>query len=154
MYTLRKLLFSALAVFTLVAFVGCDSDDDDDPADVFVGAWTVTSITDGDGDQTAAFGQVANSLDVTFADDGTFDLVLDYNDIANAAGQADLAVDGTYTATDTRLSLTVPALGATLPFDYNVVNNDQVGLSAPAAIVNAAFGTSYVGNVTLTVTRR
>ncbi len=150
---LRKLFFTIITSFALLTVVGCDSSDDD-PADVFVGNWAVTSITDGDGDQTAAFGAVANSLTVTFEEDGSFNLLLDYNDLANQAGQPDLPAAGTYTVTETNLSLAIPALGATLPFTYNVVSNNQIELTSQSDIVNAAFGTNYTGSVTLTVTRQ
>jgi hypothetical protein len=155
MNTLRKFLYSTLAVLVLVSFVGCDSDDEDDPADVFVGTWALTGIEDDTGDLTAALQQTVNSLTIVFEEDRDYVLNLDYNEVAEAAGQTDVTLSGTYSATETQLNLVVPDLGVTLPLNYTVVNNDQIELSGQAALINQIFGVNtYQGTVTITVTRQ
>lgn len=156
MNTLRKLLYSTLAVLVLVSFVGCDSDDEDDPADVFVGTWALTQIEDTvNGDLTGPLQQTVNSLIVTFEANRDYELVLDYNEAAEAAGQTDVMLSGTYSATETQVSLVVPSLGVTLPLNYTVINNDQIELSGQAALINQVFQVNtYEGTVTITVTRQ
>ncbi len=152
---LRKLFFAVLTSFVLVAFVGCDSDDED-PEDVFEGTWALTGIEDTvNGDLTPVIQQTVNSLVVTFEANGDFDLLLDYNELAEAAGATDIALAGTYSATETRLTLVIPDRSVSFPLDYTVISNDQLELSGSADLVNQIFGTEvYQGTVTITITRQ
>jgi hypothetical protein len=156
MNTLRKLLYSTLAVLVLVSFVGCDSDDDDDdPADAFVGTWNLQSIEDTvNGDLTNQLLQIVNSLTIDFDEDGAFELNLDYNEAGEAAGNEDITLTGTYVATETNLNLTINEAQVTPSFPYNFNSNTEVELTQPAAVINAIFNsTLYQGTVTITLVR-
>ena len=156
--TLRKLFFAFLTLAVLVVSTGCDSSDDDDSqsdTEIFAGTWTVANITDSEGDKTELFAGVVDDFTANLRSDGTFSITVDYNDQANAAGQADVNLAGNYTveeATNT-VTLNVTGVGA-LPLSYNIVNNDRIELSGLAGLVNLAFGTdAYQGTVVLTIQR-
>src|SRR5690606_9103960 len=94
---MRKLSSIFFALVLALVMVGCDSDSNDDEltdAEIFVGDWVVTGISDDTGDKTAAFGALVESLNVTFTDAATFLLMLNYRD---DAGIDDLNLPGTYT---------------------------------------------------------
>lgn len=154
---LHKLFLSILTVALLFTAVGCDSNDDDDSdADVFVGTWTVQSISDDQGDKTAVFGAGVQSFVATLNANGNYSIVVDYNAAAEAQGATDVNLAGTYTVTETSntVTLSVPSLGASLPLTYNIQNNNTIVLSGPATLINLAFGTTnYTGTVELTITR-
>ena len=138
---------------------GCDSSDDgnDGPSDaeIFVGEWGLTRITDGDGDQTQAFLDLIVSFLTSLRADGTFDITIDYNDAANAAGQNDIDVSGTYTINESNNTLTLTAANAVaLPLSYTIENNDRITISGVAFLINLAFGTDYTGTIALTIARQ
>lgn len=157
---MRTFSYAFLSLFVLAfAFVavGCDSNDDDDlaEAEVFLGTWTVTGISDATGDQTASFAQDVESFSVDFDNDGTYTLTVDF---VETDPRTDLQLAGDYTvneATDAlALAATIPGIGPiTLGFEYNIVNDDEIELSAGNALINPIFGTSYEGTVQLTVER-
>ena len=135
---------------------GCDSNNDDGPSDaeIFVGEWGVARITDADGDQTQAFLSLVDSFLTSLRADGTFDIIIDYNDAANAARQNDIDVSGTYTVNASNNTLTLTAAGAVaLPLSYTIENNDRITISGNAFLLNLAFGTNYTGTVALTIAR-
>ncbi len=151
-----------LSVFVLLLLgwtSGCDSNNDgnDGPSDaeIFVGEWGVARITDGDGDQTQAFLDLVVSFLTSLRADGTFDITIDYNDAANAAGQNDIDVSGTYTVNESNNTLTLTAANAVaLPLSYTIENNDRITISGNALLLNLAFGTNYTGTVALTIARK
>ena len=135
---------------------GCDSNNDDglSDAEIFVGEWGIARITDGDGDQTQAFLSLVDSFLTSLRADGTFDIIIDYNDAANAASQSDINVSGTYTVNESNNTLTLTAAGAVaLPLSYTIENNDRITISGVAFLINLAFGTDYTGTVALTIVR-
>ncbi len=149
-----------LSVFVLLLLgwiSGCDSNNNDGPSDaeIFVGEWGVARITDADGDQTEAFLSLVDSFLTSLRADGTFDITIDYNDAANAAGQNDIDVSGTYTVNESSntVTLTVANVGA-LPLSYMIENNDRITISGNALLINLAFGTNYTGTVALTIARQ
>lgn len=148
-----------LSVFVLLLLgwtSGCDSNNDDGPSDaeIFVGEWGVARITDGDGDQTQAFLSLVDSFLTSLRADGTFDIIIDYNDAANAARQNDIDVSGTYTVNESNNTLTLTAATAVaLPLSYTIENNDRITISGVAFLINLAFGTDYTGTVALTIAR-
>ena len=151
-----------LSVFVLLLLgwtSGCDSNKDgnDGPSDaeIFVGEWGVARITDADGDQTQAFLSLVDSFLTSLRADGTFDITIDYNDAANAAGQNDINVSGTYAVNESSntLTLTIANAGA-LPLNYRIENNDRITISGNALLINLAFGTNYTGTAALTIVRQ
>jgi len=148
-----------LSVFVLLLLgwtSGCDSNNDDGPSDaeIFVGEWGVARITDDDGDQTEAFLSLVDSFLTSLRADGTFDIIIDYNDAANAARQSDIDVSGTYTVNESNNTLTLTAANAVaLPLSYTIENNDRITISGNAFLLNLAFGTNYTGTVALTIAR-
>lgn len=155
--TVRKLFFSILTVALLFVATGCDSNDDDDSdADVFVGTWTVQSISDDEGDKTAIFNAGVESFLATLDEDGSYSIVVDYNAAAEAQGSVDRSLAGDYTVSESanRVTLTVPALGASLQLGYDIQNNNTIALSGQSGLINQIFGTTtYMGDVVLTITR-
>lgn len=162
MNTLRKLLYSTLAVLVLVSFVGCDSDDDDETtdADLFIGTWAATGVVDAEGNQTASFAQDVNSFTVTFVNNTEYDLNVDFAD-----DRTDISVDNsTYSVSEANstLSLTIPSPPApqaiNLPLGYTFSdNNDTVTLRVEGGllqIVNTLFGADYTGFVEITLERQ
>ena len=136
---------------------GCDSDDDSDSeADVFLGTWALASIEDNSGDQTQAVLAVLDRLTFSFENDGTFEVIVDYNEVAEAAGRTDAVFAGTYVVNETTNTITLNITGSlSPPFTYNVVSEDEVVLSTDAQVVNLLLNpaTPYTGVVSITVER-
>lgn len=154
--TLRKLFFSILTVALLFVATGCDSNgDDESDAEILVGTWTVASIADDEGDKTAVFGAGVESFRADINEDDTYSILVDYNATAEAAGQTDVNLAGTYTVNESlkTITLNVTGLGG-LVLEYDIENNNRVVLSGPAEFINLAFGTTtYTGTVMLTISR-
>lgn len=133
-----------LAVCVCLAMaIGCDSNDEDESdADRLVGQWQLQSLTDDTGDRTQDFLSEADGFSATLRSDGTFSLLMDFNAAAEAAGNSDVLLTGTYTVNEStrQLAMTVDALGATLPAGYEIVTDDTVDLIAPAVLINPIFG--------------
>ena len=156
---MRKRAVYIVVLLLLGWTAGCDSSDDgnDGPSDaeIFVGEWGLARITDGDGDQTQAFLSLVVSFLTSLRADGTFDITIDYNDAANAAGQNDIDVSGTYTVNESNNTLTLTAANAVaLPLSYTIENNDRITISGNALLINLAFGTNYTGTAALTIVRQ
>jgi len=156
---MRKCVVYMVVLLLLGWTAGCDSSDDgnDGPSDaeIFVGEWGLTRITDGNGDQTQAFLDLIVSFLTSLRADGTFDITIDYNDAANAAGQNDIDVSGTYTINESNDTLTLTAANAVaLPLSYTIENNDRITISGVAFLINLAFGTNYTGTIALTIARQ
>ncbi len=156
---MRKCVVYMVVLLLLGWTAGCDSSDDgnDGPSDaeIFVGEWGLTRITDGNGDQTQAFLDLIVSFLTSLRADGTFDITIDYNDAANAAGQNDIDVSGTYTINESNNTLTLTAANAVaLPLSYTIENNDRITISGVAFLINLAFGTNYTGTIALTIARQ
>ena len=137
-----------------VALVGCDSNDGDDegPSDAerFLGTWAVVSAADQDGarDQTAVFSGLG-VLSVDLKDDGTYSLLLQYNDPA----EEDLSLMGPYTVNSAggQLILTVSLSGLTvnLPFAYEFLSDTSVELTVDGPTLSLLLGAALEDNVVL-----
>lgn len=151
---MRKLSAIILGLFVALSFVGCDSNEDDlTDAEIFVGSWTLVSISDAEGDQTQGFAGLAESLDITFAADGEFTLLLDYRE---DSGRPDVPLQGTYELNEGANSLVLNiADGPSPPFSYDIENEDEISLSSQAEIVNTLFNptTPYEGEVRVVMRR-
>ena len=153
---MRKLRLSVLALLLAVVAVGCDStDNDESDAELFVGTWALTSISDATGNQTAGFANLANSLTVDLNADNSFSLLVDYKE---DSGRPDLPLAGTYTVDEggRTLTLTIPATQQSLPFGYDFRTEDEVVLEAGAALINPLFNptTPYEGTVEVVIEKQ
>ena len=151
-----------LLLLALVAASGCDSTEEIVlNADFYVGTWTLVSVADDSGDRTAEVTGFLDDLAVDFESDRSFALVADFSELVNAAGQADVALDGTYQATAAArtLSLIVDADGMPFAptFQVDAESEDAVTLTAPAVIVQQLLGAlqiAFDGNVVLGIARQ
>ena len=143
-----------LGLIVAIALVGCDSNEDDlTDAEIFVGNWTLVSISDAEGDQTQGFAGLAESLDINFTADGEFTLLLDYRE---DSGRQDLPLQGTYELNEGANTLVLNiAAGPSPPFTYDIENEDEISLSSQAEIVNTLFNptTPYEGTVRVVIRR-
>lgn len=148
---MRKLPVFVLALLFGLTSIGCDSaEDDPSDAEVFVGTWNLISLTDGEGDKTAAFATIANSFRTTLESDNEFEINVDYKE---ETGLTDRVIPGTYSVVEDakKLILTPPA-GPNVPFDYEILNESRIRLSTAADFVNGMFNTeSYQGTVVITI---
>jgi hypothetical protein len=138
---------------------GCDGDEDDEETDseIMIGTWSLSTISDDEGDKTDVFFAEANSVVVVLNNDDSFTIAMDFNAAAEAAGATDVNLAGTYSVNESAktLTLTIAGIGASLQGQYTVVNNDRIRISAPAALTNALFGgTPNVGTVVITLDRQ
>lgn len=158
---MRLRLLPALLLAVLAAS-GCDSTDDRVlDADFYVGSWALVGVSDATGDRTDDVLALLDDLAVDFQSDRSFELVADFVVLVNAAGQDDIALDGTYQAIAAAqtLSLLVTVEGQTLAptFQAEAASDDAVTLTAPAAIVEQLLGNleiGFEGSVELDVARR
>lgn len=149
-------LLPLLAAALLVA--GCDSSDDRVlDADFYVGTWTLSMISDDDGDQTSAVSEGLDALTVEFESDGGFSLDIDLSDALNASGQSDLSTSGTYQARAELGTLILRRSGFSATLQAEAASDDRVTLTAPALIANAllvGLPRSFEGDTSLTIARQ
>jgi len=158
MRKITNLLLIALLAF---AGVGCDSNDDkNNDADLFVGTWALTGVSDDDGDALAAFATNFDSIVLANAEAGTFTLTV------NPKVGDDIVLDGTYTVRSSDKSFTlyatielVPGSPQTIPlgFTYEFDGDDKIMLTTvggTATLLNTLFdGVDLVGEAVITVSR-
>ena len=154
MYSSKKILHLLLLLFTSVALVGCDSNDDEEgagDAEQFLGSWRIVSAADQDGqrDQTAIFAALG-TLTINLNEDESYTLVLEYTD----PDTPDLTIGGTYTVNEvsSRLILSVqleglPQVDLTLMYNFN--SDTEVELTADATTLALLLGAELDGNVIL-----
>lgn len=153
---MRKL--SSLLLIALLALVGigCDSDDDEgSDAELFVGTWALTGVSDDDGDAMEAFATNFESIVLANDADGSFTLTV------NPVVGDNIVLPGTYTVSESnsRLTLTVttPLGPANLNFTYAFNGDDEVELTSDtttALLLNTLFeGVDLVGQAVITVSR-
>lgn len=148
---MRKLPVFLLALLVALTAVGCDSDEDDtSDAELFVGTWTLVSLSDAQGDKTAAFGQIANGLTADLNSDNSFLISVDYKE---DSGIEDLTIPGTYEVeAGSKTFVITPPTGQNVPFSYDIENESRIALSAAADFVNALFNTTtYQGTVQIVI---
>jgi hypothetical protein len=157
---MRKL--SVLVVFAALVFSGCDSNSSGDNSNELSATqkltsktWVMTGVSDSEGDKFDTFASNFSSIIVTFSAD-TFRIVVDPAD-----NSENTIITGGYTVDESlkRLSLSAqvtPETSVPLNFTYNFVNDDsQVDIAADgttSTLLNSLFGTTLVGNATLTLT--
>ena len=147
-YTFLFLLLASIAA------VGCDSDPNEEEettdAERFLGNWAVVSAADQDGarDQTAVFSSLG-VMTVDLAENGTFSLLLQYNDPA----EPDLSLAGPYTVNSAgkQLVLTIDFQGLTvnLPFAYVFNSDTEVELTVDGPTLALLLNAPLEGNVVL-----
>ena len=146
---MRKLPVFVLALLLGLVSIGCDSEDEDSDAEVFLGTWALVGLTDGGGDKTALFGQIATSLTADFEADKTFDVLVDYTQ------QPDFSLAGTYQIDEGQKKIVLQTAGRSASFDYNFESDTRMTLSAHSDIVNGMFETEiYTGTVTITIAKQ
>lgn len=151
------LVFLLIIAFGFVG-IGCDSDSDDDPsiAELLEGDWVLTGVTDDDGDQFAVFSAGFNSIEMLFAESGSFTIDVDAIDSEN-----DQTISGSFSVSEStdKLTLTatiVPVGQIQLNFTYSINGDDQVTLTADSitsTLLNVLLGTTLQGIVRITITR-
>ncbi len=151
---MRKL--TSILFLALIAFVGtgCDSNDDPSDADLFVGTWALTGVSDASGDRLADFGAGFSSITLTNTADGNFTI-----NVTPRQGQP-MAITGTYVVVENGETITLRASvgGQTIPlnFTYDFTSDTVVALTSDtttAVLLNNLFGTTLQGQVTMTVTK-
>ena len=160
----RRRLAAPLALVLLLAASGCDiTTEEGVDAEFFVGTWTLVAARDGSGDRTAQVDALLDDFRIDFRSDNSFELDADFSALAEAGGASDVTLDGSYAVAAFQgagvpqtLVLTTPTAAA--PLTINVVADDRVEFSAPAAIVTAILGSTasaigLTGTVVLTVER-
>lgn len=142
-----------LLIFGLIA-VGCDSNDDDpSDAELFVGDWALSSLTDAEG---AVALELYTAVSVSFDSDDSFSL-----DLEGGEGVPDLAISGNFVVTEAdgeiRLNAVIPNVGSIpLTFTYEFDGDDSVDLIAgpqTTAALNSVLGLELTSPVTFSVTR-
>ena len=151
-YITRRLPVFILALVMALAAVGCDSNDDEESdADRFVGTWELASITDDDGDQTATFQAIFTDVTVVFNDAGNYTMTF-----VPVAG-SNTVLSGTYDVNESGKSVTLnvtfneQTVPLALPYSFD--GDDELTVSASAAILNPLLGTNLSGTVIITLER-
>lgn len=158
---MRKLSGLLLGLLLVVTSVGCDSSDDSSDADLFVGTWALTSVSDSNGDATAAFAAGFSSVVLTNATDGTFTLRVNFSAQNPNNPGGTITIPGTYVINEGSKNITLNAVvggnPAPLSFTYGITNDNVVVLTAGATtsvLLNTLFGTSLEAPANITITRQ
>lgn len=143
----------ALALLFTVAACDSDGDGDVDEADLLVGGWGLSGVTDmgGTRDRLADFDATFSSFSATFESGNTVRVVLERTNPTVEDPNIDITAVYELDQTLKRLTLTVGA--AAVPFTYEFENDDTLKLTTGAALMNAVFGTSLEGESTITLQR-
>ena len=152
---MRARLASLLLLVALVT--GCDSAGLVLDSQFYVGSWRLVSVSDDSGDRSDEVFAAVDDLDARFAANSSFSLDVDFNVVVNAAGQDDIALDGTYQATDDALILVFDG-GIAATFLVDAESQGRVDLTVPGALISQIFGTqipvSFDGDVVLGIRRQ
>lgn len=154
---MRKLAFllPVLALALLVA--ACDTTEELDESEVFIGSWAVVNLTDEEGDKTAVFQQGVEAFTATLLENKSFSLAVDYREVAQ---RPDQTFTGSYTVDEGANFLTLNVqqpIQAALGFQYEIETEDRVKLTISDQLIEGIFQTdpsTYAGQVTLTIQRR
>ncbi len=150
--TISTLRVGAIAV-ALVLLVSACSDDgsgDLDDAERFLGGWEMIDVSDSDGNQLAAFTAQYNTFEVLFASTGSASFNVDAAD----PGANDIVLSGTYIVSDAQKTVTVtvnPGVAVAISFDYEFESNGNLNVTTSSIPLNLAFGSSLVGDATITL---
>ena len=146
-------------LLALLVAGACDSGDDELvlDADFYVGTWTLTAISDNSGDRTPEASAVLDDLTFRFGSDRSLQFDADFNAEAEAAGQTDISLAGTYQAQALARTLILESSGFAATLQARADSDDRVTLTAPAVIVRTLLsGLPFEvdGFTSLTITRR
>jgi len=154
---MKKLSTFLLVVAVAIMNAGCDSNNNDTQSvsDLLADGWTLTSVQDSEGDQTAVFLAGFNSVDATFTQSGDFTI-----DVDSKVDTGDTSVSGTWSVNESqnRLTLTTTFSGIpiNLQFTYTFNGDNEITLTADSAtsqLLNALLGTTLQGTITITIVR-
>lgn len=174
-----RLFTLPLAAALALAATGCDSGSDPKASDrdAFIGTHRVVKIEDNvqtttPRDLTAQVinAQGVEAIELTFRENGTYRLFVNYQTVVNNAppaqgGRPDVTIDGavnsayTFTVNETAktATLNVPLGAGTVPASlaYTIESDTRLSVTTAAALFNQVFGTTiYQGNVRLTVQKQ
>ncbi len=146
-----------LVVIGLVG-IGCDSNGDEDMsiADLIADGWMLTAVSDSEGDQTVAFAEGFDGVEITFTESGDFSIFVD----SNQPGE-DNTITGTWSVNESQNSLTLTTTFSGIPinlvFSYAFSGDDILELTAASStsvLLGQLFtGSSLQGTITITVAR-
>ncbi len=144
----------ALSVVALLMTVSaCDSDEDLTDAELVVGAWDLSALSDGAGNQLATFAMNYTSFTGTFESNGNVTIVL-----ISADADPDVNISGTYAVDEAMGSIGITTnVGGTLitiPFSYSFTDDDTLVLNTSALLLGQVLQTSLTGNASVTLTRK
>jgi hypothetical protein len=145
-----------LLALALLLGAGCDTVDPRGLSkEYLLGTWVLDGVRDDGGDRTAAVRLAVDELRVRFYADDTFDLRIQYT---QAAGQPDAEVSGTFAVSPSG-QVVLTSSGVALPLNGVVRGDDELELSAPAAMVTLILAVTDInlelaGTVVLTMGRR
>ncbi len=154
---MRKLSTYLLLFVLMFAGSACDSDSNNDSGDAkaFVGVWNLGGISDASGDRTAAFVAGFNSVAIGFENDLGFSLAVDA-----VINEADASYGGTYSLTESSstVSVSIVVSGQAFPlvFTYNIVNDNQIKLTATgttSVLLSTLFNTSFAAPIIITLVK-
>ena len=157
---MRKLSL-LMMIFGLFVVTACDSDsgnDDGGDLDVFVGAWALSGFSTGGQDITSVVGQQYSTFMITFDSANQVELRVVNVETPNEP----TVISGTYSVNESteKVSLDVSVSGqaASLSFDYEIVNDNQIALTASSTTTlliasPLLLNTSLADPVVITVSR-
>lgn len=154
---MRKLSTYLLLFVLMFAGSACDTDSGSDSGDkeVFVGTWSLGGISDASGDRTAAFVEGFNTVQIGFRSDKVFSLVVDA-----VLSEADANYSGTYEIVESskNVSVSIVVSGQAFPlvFTYNIVNDNQIKLTAAgttSVLLSTLFNTTFAAPITITLVK-
>ena len=144
---------AALALLFTVAACDNDGDGDVDEADLLVGTWSLTNVEDETGNRLADFGAAYSSFLSTFQSDGDVDIFLDTTDPNTPDIDVTAAYEINQTNNTVTLTVTTPGGPVAIEFEYLFVDDDTLDLTTGALLMNLVFGTTLVGESTITLSR-
>lgn len=149
----RNAALAVGVVALLMTVSACDSDEDLTDAELVVGAWDLSALSDGNGDQIATFNQNYTSFTGTFETNG--DVAID---LISADADPDVNITGTYTVDEAlgSIGITTSVGGTlvTLPFTYSFTNDDTLVLNTSALLLSQVLQTSLTGSASVTLSRK
>lgn len=152
---LSTMFYRAAALALLFTVAACDNDGDGDvdEADLLVGSWSLTNVEDETGNRLADFEMTYSDFLSTFQSDGDVVIFLDTTD----PDTPDISVTAAYEINQTNntvtLTVTTPGGPVAIEFEYLFVDDDTLELTTGALLMNLVFGTTLVGESTITLSR-
>lgn len=157
---MRKLSL-IMMIFGLLVFTACDSDsgsDDTSDKDAFVGNWNLAGFSTGGQDITTVVGSQYSQFSIEFTSNDGAQLTVVNVETPNEP----TIIAGTYSVNESdnsiALDVSVQGTDVTLSFNYEIVNNNQIVLTASSSTAllmgsPLLLNTSLADPVVLTVAR-